>query len=263
MTATSSSVLVEACVDSVESARAAERGGARRLELCDNLADGGTTPSAGMIAAVKAAVRIPVFVIVRPRGGGFVYSDAELDVMRRDVDAAVAHGADGVVIGVLRPDARVDSLRTQALVAAAQGVPVTFHRAFDLVPDQHDALDTIAGTGVSRVLTSGGASTAAEGADAIGSLVKAAGTRLVVVAGGGIREENVAELVRRSGVREIHIRGTRLRHTTMAPLNARVRLRKNLPDDEGDWEETDEARVRAFVALAGQATSEGQHLEAR
>jgi copper homeostasis protein len=263
MTATSSSVLVEACVDSVESARAAERGGARRLELCDNLADGGTTPSAGMIAAVKAAVRIPVFVIVRPRGGGFVYSDAELDVMRRDVDAAVAHGADGVVIGVLRPDARVDSLQTQALVAAAQGVPVTFHRAFDLVPDQYDALDTIAGAGVSRVLTSGGASTAAEGADAIRSLVKAAGTRLIVVAGGGIREENVAELVRRSGVREIHIRGTRLRHTTMAPLNARVRLRKNLPDDEGDWEETDEARVRTFVALAGQATSEGQHLEAR
>jgi copper homeostasis protein len=263
MTATSSSVLVEACVDSVESALAAERGGARRLELCDNLADGGTTPSAGMIAAVKAAVRMPVFVIARPRGGGFVYSDAELDVMRRDVDAAVALGADGVVIGVLRPDARVDSIRTQAHVAAAQGVPVTFHRAFDLVPDQYDALDTIAGTGVSRVLTSGGASTAAEGADAIGSLVKAAGTRLIMVAGGGIREENVAELVRRSGVREIHIRGTRLRHTTMTPLNARVRLRKNLPDDEGDWEETDEARVRAFVTLVRHATSEGQQLEAR
>jgi copper homeostasis protein len=263
MTATSSSVLVEACVDSVESARAAERGGARRLELCDNLADGGTTPSAGMIDAVKAAVRIPVFVIVRPRGGGFDYYVAEQDVMRRDEYAAIALGAHGVVVGVLRPDARVDSLRTQALVAAAEGVQVTFHRAFDLVPDQYDALDAIAAAGVSRVLTSGGASTAAEGADAIGSLVKAAGTRLIVVAGGGIREENVADLVRRSGVREIHIRGTRLRHTTMTPINARVRLRKNLPEDEGDWEETDEARVTAFVTLAGHATSEGQHLEAR
>jgi copper homeostasis protein len=237
----------------VASALAAERGGARRLELCDNLADGGTTPSAGMIAAVKAAVRIPVFVIVRPRGGGFVYSDAELDVMRRDVDAAVALGADGVVAGVLRGDACVDGPRTKALVASAQLLPVTFHRAFDLVPDQHEALETIAAAGVSRVLTSGGAPIAVEGADTIGSLVKAARARLIVVAGGGIREENVAELVRRSGVREIHIRGTRLRHTNMTPRNSRVRLRKVLPDDEGAWEETDEARVRAFVRLAGQA----------
>jgi copper homeostasis protein len=251
----SSLVLVEACVDSVESALAAERGGARRLELCDNLADGGTTPSAGTIAAVKASVRIPVFVIVRPRGGGFVYSDAELDVMRRDIDATLALGADGVVLGALRSDARVDGPRIETLVASARGLPVTFHRAFDLVADQHEALDTLAAAGVSRVLTSGGASTAAEGADTIASLVKEAGTRLTVVAGGGIREENVAELVRRSGVREIHVRGTRLRHTHMTPPNTRVRFRKMLPQDEGAWEETDEARVSMFVALAAQAAS--------
>jgi copper homeostasis protein len=255
VTATSASVLVEACVDSVESALGAERGGAGRLELCDNLADGGTTPSAGMIAAVKASVRIPVFVIVRARGGGFVYSNAEVDVMRRDVEAAVALGAEGVVIGALRPDARIDIPRIQALIAAAQGLPVTFHRAFDLVSDQHEALDLVAAAGISRVLTSGGASTAANGADTIASLVRAAGERLTVMAGGGIREENVAELVRRSGVREIHVRGTRLRHTHMAPPNARVRLRKMLPQDEGAWEETDEARVSMFVTLAAQAAS--------
>jgi copper homeostasis protein len=252
---TSGSVLVEACVDSVESALAAERGGARRLELCDNLADGGTTPSAGMIAAVKGAVRIPVFVIVRPRGGGFVYSNAELDVMRRDVEVAVTLGADGVVVGVLRPEARVDTHRLQTLVAAAQGLPITFHRAFDLVSDQHEALDMVAAAGVSRILTSGGASTAIEGADMIASLVRAAGARLTVVAGGGIREEHVIDLVRRSGVREIHIRGTTLRHTRMTPASSHVRFRKGLPEDEGAWEETDESRVSMFVTLAGKASS--------
>ena len=253
MNAPASPILVEACVDSVESALAAERGGAHRLELCDALVDGGTTPSAGMIAAVKAAVRIPVFVILRPRGGGFVYSDAELDVMRRDAEVAATLGADGVVVGALHPDARVDVRRTRALLDASRGLPVTFHRAFDLVRDQSEALDALASAGVSRVLTSGGARNALLGAEQIGSIVEAARSRLIVVAGGGIREENVAEVVRRSGVREIHVRGTKVRRTAMSPVNDAVKLRKLLPDDEGAWEETDEARVRAFVALASEA----------
>src|SRR2546427_2002713 len=129
-------MLVEACVETVESAIAAERGGAGRLELCASLADAGTTPSAGAIAAVKACVGIPVFVIIRPRGGAFVYSDAEQDVMRRDIDVARRLGADGFVFGVLCPDARVDEPRTKLLVASAGGLPVTFHRAFDRTPDQ-------------------------------------------------------------------------------------------------------------------------------
>lgn len=240
-------------MDSVESAIAAERGGARRLELCDALIDGGTTPSAGMIAAVKGAVRIPLFVIVRPRGGGFVYSDSEAEVMRRDAEVAATLGADGIVVGALQPDARVDVRRLQALIEASRGLAVTFHRAFDLVRDRFEALDALANAGITRVLTSGGARTALLGADEIGSLVKAAGSRLIVVAGGGIREENVAEVVRRSGVREIHVRGTKLRHTTMSPSNDAIRLRKLPPDDEGAWEETDEARVRAFVARASEA----------
>src|SRR4051812_23393395 len=121
------SVLVEACVDSVASALAAERGGAARLELCDNLFDGGTTPSAGMISAVKATVRIPVFVIVRPRGGGFVYTHEEIAVMRLDIEAARMLGADGVVVGVLSRDARVDSEQLRTLVETAGDVPVAFH----------------------------------------------------------------------------------------------------------------------------------------
>jgi copper homeostasis protein len=243
-------VLVEACVDSVDSAVAAERGGAGRVELCDSLCDAGTTPSAGMLAAAKSHVRVPVFAIVRPRGGGFVYSATELDVMRRDVDVLRRLGADGFVVGALRPDARVDPAATRALVAAAAGRPVTFHRAFDLVRDRDEALETLVQCGVERVLTSGGARSAIEGAESIAALVARAGRRLTVMAGGGIRETTVRELVRRSGVREIHVRGTRLRRTEMALANPRVALRKPLPDDEGAWEETDETRVRAFVALA-------------
>jgi copper homeostasis protein len=244
--------LVEACVDSVASAAAAERGGAARLELCDALHDAGTTPSAGMIAAVKERVRVPVFVIVRPRGGGFVYGADEMDVMLRDVKAARAFGADGIVIGALRADGIVDAAATASLVEAAGALPVTFHRAFDLVADREAALETLAACGVRRVLTSGGAPTAIEGADAIAALVTQSAGRVGVVAGGGVREAHVAELVRRSGVREVHVRGTRPARTVMAPANDAIRLRKALPDDEGAWEETDEERIREFVARAGE-----------
>jgi len=247
------SVLVEACIDSVASALAAERGGAGRVELCGALHDAGTTPSAGMIAAVKARVRLPVFVIVRPRGGGFVYSADEIDVMRRDVDAARRLGADGIVTGALCADGTVDAAATRALVDAAEGLPVTFHRAFDLVAERAGALEALAACGVARVLTSGGASTAIEGADAIAALVAQSAGRVTVVAGGGVREAHAAELVRRSGVCEVHVRGTRPAHSTMTPANDGIRLRKALPADEDAWEETDEARIRDFVARVSTA----------
>lgn len=243
-------VLVEGCVDTVASAIAAERGGARRVELCAALHDGGTTPSAGMIAATKAAVSIPVFVMIRPRGGGFVYSDAERDVMRRDVFVARELGADGVVIGALRRDGTIDVEIVRMLVSAAGGLPVTFHRAFDLTPDLAASLEVLAGAAVQRVLTSGGAPDAAEGAQVLGDLVRQAGTRIVVMAGGGVRAENVQPLVSLSGVHEVHVRLTRLAREggSAAP---RLPLRKALPDDEAAWEETDEQRMRSFVAAAG------------
>ena len=242
------SILVEACVDSVPSSCAAERGGAGRLELCDALFDGGTTPSAGMIAACKEAVSIPVFVMIRPRGGGFVYSDAERDVMRRDIAVARELGADGVVIGGLRPDGSVDLALVRLLVDAASNLPVTFHRAFDLTPDLADSLDSLADVGVERILTAGGAPTAAEGAPILAELVRRAGSRLVVMAGGGVREENVRGLVSASGVREVHVRLTRLTRGGAAPARRDLRVRKPLPDDESAWEETDEDRVRNFVS---------------
>lgn len=242
-----SGVVVEACVDSVASSLAAERGGARRLELCDALFDGGTTPSAGMIAACKAAVSIPVFVMIRPRGGGFVYSDAERDVMRRDIVVARELGADGVVIGGMLPNGTVDLALVQFLVEAAHDLPVTFHRAFDLTLDLEESLELLANAGVKRVLSSGGASTAAEGATILAKLVRQAGSRVVVMAGGGVREENVRTLVSVSGVREVHVRLTRLTHGEEPPVRRHVRVRKALPEDEAAWEETDEQRVRSFV----------------
>lgn len=240
-------VLVEACVDSVASALAAERGGADRVELCDALFDGGTTPSAGMIAACKAAVSVPVFVMIRPRGGGFVYSESERDVMRRDVVVARELGADGVVIGGLLPNGAVDRALVTALVEAARGLPITFHRAFDLTPDLEASLESLAEAGVQRILTAGGASTAVEGAPTLATLVRRAGARIAVMAGGGVREENVRTLVSISGVREVHVRLTRLRRSEAPPAGRDLRVRRALPDDEAAWEETDEQRVRSFV----------------
>lgn len=240
-------ILVEACVDSVASSIAAEQGGAQRLELCDALFDGGTTPSAGMISACKEAVSIPVFAIIRPRGGGFVYSEAECDVMRRDVVAARRLGADGVVIGGLRSDGNVDIDLVKSLIDVAEGLSVTFHRAFDFTPDLSASLDALAAAGVNRILTSGGASTAGEGAAVIGDLVRQAGPRLIVIAGGGIRENNVRDLVSVSGVTEVHVRLTRLAHSGKIPTGRDLRIRKALPGDDTAWEETDETRVRSFI----------------
>ena len=240
-------VLVEACVDSVASAVAAERGGANRVELCDALFDGGTTPSAGMIAACKDAVSIPVFVMIRPRGGGFVYSETERDVMRRDIAVARDLGVDGVVIGGLLPNGNVDLALVRMLVECAGALPVTFHRAFDLTPDLEASLDSLAEVGVRRVLTAGGASSAAEGASTLASLVKHAGSRIVVMAGGGVREENVQRLVSTSGVREVHVRLTRLTRGEAGPARRDLQVRRSLPEDEAVWEETDEQRVRSFV----------------
>jgi copper homeostasis protein len=200
--------LVEAAVETLQSALAAERAGAGRIELCASLNDGGTTPSAGLIAAVIERVRIPVFVLVRPRGGDFVYSADEVDVMKRDIDVARQHGVAGIVIGALERDHRVDAATTRQLVEASAGLPVTFHRALDFTPNLFNALEHLTEIGVSRVLTSGGAPTALEGVDVIARLVDQAQDRITVMAGGGIRDHNVRDVVRQTGVREVHARVT-------------------------------------------------------
>ena len=201
------SILLEACLDSVPLARAAEAAGAKRIELCDRLDIGGTTPTAELIRAVAAAVRIPIFAIVRPRGGDFVYSASELDTMKRDAAVLAGLGASGMVVGILNANGTIDAARTREVMAAGNGLPTTFHLAFESVPDQREALETLVEIGVERVLTKGGGATAVDGVDGLRSLVNQAAGRIAIMAGGGVRENNVGEVVSRGGVREIHTRG--------------------------------------------------------
>lgn len=200
------SVLVESAVESLDDALAAVEGGAARLELCANLAVGGLTPSSSLVVEVLERVAVPVYVMIRPRGGSFTYSRTELELMRRDTDAMRELDVDGIVVGVLDERGVIDTRRMEVLVAAADGLPVTFHRAFDRVRDSRDALETLIDLGVGRVLTSGGAPTALAGADVLADLVQQAGDALSVIAGGGVREHNVREIVEQSGVREVHAR---------------------------------------------------------
>lgn len=199
-------VLVEACVDSVESATAAEQGGAARLELCEQLDVGGTTPSAELIAAVKGAVRVPVFVMIRPRGGTFVYTAAEADQMRKSIDAALNLGADGLVFGALNEVGDVNRALSRELVERSAFHPVTFHRAFDEARSQATALEALVEAGVDRVLTGGGTGTAAEGIDLLRDLVYESLGRITIMAGGKVRGENARAIVEQTGVSELHAR---------------------------------------------------------
>lgn len=199
-------VLVEACVTSVDEAVAAERAGAGRLELCVDLHVGGLTPPVELVHEVRESVAIPVFVMVCPRGEDYISTADEIDLMERDIARVREAGADGIVIGSIHPDGTVQRAETARLVAAAAGLPVTFHKAFDATPDAFAALDTLLELGVSRVLTSGHVERAIDGADELAALVERAGSRLTILAGGKVRGDHVRELVARTGVKEVHAR---------------------------------------------------------
>ena len=219
-------VLIEVCVDSVASAVAAERGGAQRVELCSDLLEGGITPSLGLLQAVRAAVSLPLHVIIRPRGADFCYSDAEFDIMRRDTELAKRAGADGVVFGILDASAHVDIIRTRQLVELARPMSVTFHRAFDMSADLQNSLDDVCQTGAHRLLTSGGEQDCVQGTDAIAKLVKSTRDRIRIMAGGGITPTNVAQILQRTRVNEIHVGLATAMQSPMLLRNPRVSLGK-------------------------------------
>jgi copper homeostasis protein len=204
----SKSFLFELCAESLHAALAAQAGGADRMELCEDLAISGVTPSAPLMQAVLEAVSIPVHVLIRPRGGDFVYSTAELAQMRNEIVYAKAAGSAGVAIGILLPDGRVDVDRTRELVELARPMHVTFHRAFDEIGHaeytQDEALEDVIRTGADTLLTSGGAANVLEGAEQIRHLQRKAGRRLQIMAGGGLKLGNLPEVVRRSGVTCLH-----------------------------------------------------------
>jgi copper homeostasis protein len=196
--------LLEISVESVEAAMAAERGGADRIEFCSNAREGGTTPSPQLLRVVRERVRLPIFSMVRPQPGNFVYSDEECETMQRDVDAAKESGMDGIVLGLLDVDGQVDIGRTKRLVERARPLEVTYHRAFDECTDLRKSLEDVIKTGATRLLTSGGKQTAPEGLDMLGDLVRDAGERLIVMPGSGIHSGNIRGTVQKTGAREFH-----------------------------------------------------------
>jgi len=206
-------LLFELCAPSVAAAIAADRGGADRIELCANLAVSGVTPDEETLARVMEAVSIPVHVLIRPRAGDFVFSDEEFALMRHQIEIAKELRAAGVALGILLPDGRVDVERSRALAELARPMHVTFHRAFDETVDLPEALEDVIRTGADTLLTSGGATDALTGASSIARLRVQAADRIELMAGGGLRLENLGELVRRSGVNCLHGSLTRSRGT--------------------------------------------------
>jgi copper homeostasis protein len=195
---------LEISVESIEAAMAAERGGATRIEFCSNARVGGTTPSDELLRIVRKRVSLPIFSMVRPRGGNFFYTEAEFEAMRRDVDAAKEVGMDGVVLGLLGADGQIDVERTKELVERARPLPVTFHRAFDECVDLQRSLEDVIKTGAVRLLTSGGKRTAPEALNALAELVRIAGGQIAVMPGSGLHAGNIREAVARTGAREFH-----------------------------------------------------------
>jgi copper homeostasis protein len=208
----------EVCVDSIESALAAERGGATRVELCSDLLEGGLTPSYGVLNVARERLAIGIMAMVRPRGGDFCYSEAEFAAMLHDVRVAKEVGANGIVFGVLTPDGEVDVERSRQVIDQARPLAVTFHRAFDMTRDPFVALESLVALGVDRILTSGQEPSVLEGIELIAELVERAGGRVIIMPGGGITDRNVGRIRARVPVNELHFAGGE-------PVEGRMRFR--------------------------------------
>jgi copper homeostasis protein len=237
----------EICVDSVDGVRAAKAAGAERVELCAALLEGGITPSRGMIARARAVGGIRLHVIIRPRGGDFLFDDDEVAAMETDIDTAKSEGADGVVIGLLNADGTIDRERTARLIARARPLAVTFHRAFDMTADAFAALDTLIELGVDRVLTSGQEETVLEGLPLLGELMKRAGDRIVIMPGGGITARNIDRIVAALDPKELHFAALGLVAGGMQFRRNHVFMGGELRPPEYDRKITTADAVRAVI----------------
>ena len=239
--------IFEVCVDSVDSAVAAEQGGATRVELCAALLEGGLTPSAGTIAITRAQVSIGLQVMIRPRGGDFLYSDTEFTSMKHDIELAKQLGSNGVVFGLLTAAGDIDSDRTRVLLDHAKPMNVTFHRAFDMTRDPIAALGTLIELGINRVLTSGQEVSALEGAELVHGLLVHADDKIIVMPGGGITEQNIKKVLDTTGAKEIHVTGTRTKNSPMTFRNDRCFMGGVIRPPEYSMIITDADRIRALV----------------
>ncbi len=242
--------LIEVCLDSADSAVAAEHGGADRVELCDNLIEGGTTPSAGMIAAARSAITIGLQVMIRPRGGDFCTSPLEIEAMLHDLAVARDLGADGVVFGVLRPDGTIDVPTCRRLIAAARPMSVTFHRAFDMTRDPFEALATLIELDVDRLLTSGQEATVLEGGELIAELIRRADGRIVVMPGCGVTPRNMSRILAATGASEVHVVGVENAESPMTYRNPHCFMGTELRSPEYQRSVTSAERIRELVTAS-------------
>ncbi|GGI26426.1 copper homeostasis protein CutC [Pedobacter mendelii] len=238
---------LEICANGYESALAAQIGGAKRVEFCDNLAEGGTTPSYGQIALAKKNLNIEVWPIIRPRGGDFLYSDIEFELIKEDIKICKSLICDGIVIGILQSNGSIDKARCARLVELAKPLPVAFHRAFDMTNDIEKALEDLIDLGIVRVLSSGGANSAIEGVETLAKLIKQANGRISIMPGAGINENNIQELIDKTGATEFHASAKASVLSKMVFRNTETKM--GIIDDEYKYEVTSVEKVKALVKI--------------
>lgn len=248
-------MIVEVVVYNIESALQAQAGGADRIEVCDNPAEGGTTPSFGIIEAVRQHVNLDVYVMIRPRGGDFHYSNYEFHCMKRDIDQCQRLSVDGVVFGILQADGTLDKKRCKVLIDRARPLKVTCHRAFDMTRDPLEALEDCIEAGFDRILTSGQQATADKGADLIGELIKQARGRIVIMPGSGVNEQTVKGIVLKTKANEIHFSASVSRRSMMEYRNAAIQGMGAKDGEEFQIRSVDPERVKNIRALAEKAAN--------
>ena len=240
----------EVVVYNIESALNAQAGGADRVELCDNPGGGGTTPSIGTIEVLKEQLDISLFVMIRPRGGDFCYTDLEFEAMKRDIDRCKALGVDGVVLGMLSPDGTIDKQRCRALIERARPLKVTCHRAFDMTRDPMEALENCIAVGFDRILTSGQQAQAGDGVDLIAQLVQKAEERISIMPGCGVNEDSVEKIVKQAGIQEIHLSAETTRPSRMEFQNDAITGMGSEKGKEYVVDTVSSARVKAIRSKA-------------
>lgn len=236
---------LEICANSIESGIIAQNAGAHRIELCDNLLEGGTTPSYAQIAMAKSLLKIEVWPIIRPRGGDFYYSEIEFEIMKKDIECCKSLKCDGVVFGLLNADGSIDKVRNQILVDLAKPMPATFHRAFDRCSNLEKGLEDIIQLGFIRVLSSGGKINAIQGAKKLAELIQLANNRITIMPGAGINSRNLSYLKTLTGALEYH---------TTAKLNviSQMKYQNNLVEfgpNDNQYSQSDPLEIEALLAI--------------
>ena len=244
--------IIEVCANSAQSCVEAEAGGAARVELCAAIPEGGTTPSYGEIMMARELTsQIAIHVLIRPRAGDFLYTEAEVGAMLHDIKAAQSLRVQGVVLGCLTPDGDIDEPLLDRLIAAARPLSITFHRAFDVCRDPHHALESLIRHGIDRVLTSGQEATAVEGIPLLRDLVQQADGRIIIMPGCGVRANNIARIEAETGAQEFHTSARRVIESRMLYRNERVPMGSTAVTSEFETVQTDRREVAQYVSSPG------------